>query len=116
MRYIALIYGDESAGAAMSPEEGQAMHTAYATYTEELAKSGVMLGGDALQPTSTATAVAVRDGETILTDGPYAETKEQLAGFYLYECKDLDEAVSWAARIPGAKTGTIEVRPIAVFE
>ena len=72
-------------------------------------------GGNALQPTATATSVRVRDGERLVTDGPFAETKEQLGGYYLLECKDLDEAIEWAARIPGAQTGTIEIRPIMEF-
>jgi hypothetical protein len=76
----------------------------------------VFVGGDGLQPAATATTVRVRDGERLLTDGPYAETKEQLGGFYMLECKDLDEALSWAARIPEAKTGSIEVRPVMVYD
>ena len=87
----------------------------YGDFTQSIVKSGNMRAGDALQPTSTATTVRVRDGKTLSTDGPFAETKEQLGGYYLIEAKDLDEATKIAARIPGARTGSIEVRPVIVF-
>jgi len=87
----------------------------YMDFTQSIVKSGNMRAGDALQPTSTATTVRVRDGKTTLTDGPFAETKEQLGGYYLVEAKDLDEASKIAARIPGARTGSVEVRPIRVY-
>ena len=88
------------------------MFAAYREYTQGIIKSGHMRAGDALQPTSTATTVRVRDGKTLTTDGPFAETKEQLGGYYLVEAKDLDEATKLAAGIPGARVGSIEVRPV----
>lgn len=111
-KYAALIYGDEAAGANMSPDDIAMMHQAYGTYTAAVQEAGVMDGGEALQATTTATTIRVRDGELSTTDGPFAETKEQLGGFYLFEVKDLDEAIEWAAKIPGAAYGSIEVRPI----
>ena len=116
MRYLLAIYGDESQRDAMTPEDGVAMMEAYNAYTQEVERAGVMLGGDGLQASSTATTVRVRDNERLITDGPFAETREQLAGFYLLECKDLDEAIEWAAKIPGAQSGTIEVRPVIDYE
>jgi hypothetical protein len=115
MRYLALIYSDETA--VWSDEKNQEVMNAYIAFGEEGGKAGVLTGvGEALQPTSTATTVRVRDGETVTTDGPFAETKEQLGGFYLFECKNLDQAIEWAAKIPGAEDGSIEVRPIMEFD
>jgi hypothetical protein len=88
----------------------------YVDFTQEVQDAGVMAGGEALQPIATATTVTVRDGKTELMDGPFAETKEQLGGFYILECKDLDEALKYAAKIPDAKYGRIEVRPIMVID
>src|ERR671921_291288 len=116
MRYMLSIYVDESAFADATPEERAAMTAGYAEYTEQAEAAGVLRGGDGLQPSSTATTVRVRDGEPLLTDGPFAETREQLGGFYLVDCGDLDEAVAWAAKIPGAQWGVVEVRPVMVFE
>jgi hypothetical protein len=116
MRYLLTIYGDESGFATATPEDVQQMMAAYGAVTEAMKEAGVMLGGEGLQPSSTATTVKVRDGETISTDGPFAETREQLGGYYLLDCKDLDEAIGWAARIPGASTGSIEVRPVMDYE
>jgi hypothetical protein len=116
VKYMAIIFNDESQYASATPEEIGAVFAAHGEFGEAAGKAGVFAGGDGLQPTATATTVRVRDGERLLTDGPYAETKEQLGGFYLLECKDLDEALSWAARIPEAKTGAIEVRPVMVYE
>jgi hypothetical protein len=115
MRYLCLIYLDEQADANMSEAEMGAFMEAYGKYTEELQGAGAMLAREALQPTSTATTVQVRNGSTLTTDGPFAETKEQLGGFYMIEAKDLDEAIGWAAKIPSAKGGSIEVRPIMEF-
>jgi hypothetical protein len=116
MKYILLIYGDETAGAKMSEAEQQAEMQAYYGYEAELAQNpGVRIAGEALHPTTSATTLRVRNGKTVTTDGPFAETKEQLGGFYYLECKDLDEAIAWAAKIPGAKDGTIEIRPIVDF-
>src|ERR671921_924299 len=113
---MAIIYNDESLYANATPEDIGAIFAAHGEFGEAAGKAGVMLGGDGLQPVATATTVRVRDGERLLTDGPYAETKEQLGGFYLLECKDLDDALNWAAQIPEAKTGAIEVRPIMDYE
>jgi hypothetical protein len=112
MRYALLIYGNEAMDATMTPAQGEAQMAAYNTYTEALGKAGLMRGGDALQPTATATTVRVRGGKTLTTDGPFAETKEQLGGFYLIECDNLDLAIEWAAKIPHAASASIEVRPI----
>jgi hypothetical protein len=115
MRYILLINTDESIEAHRSDEENEAVYNAYNAFTNEIRESGTYITGEALQPTATATTVRVRNGQTLTTDGPYAETKEQLGGFYMVECADLDEAIAWAAKIPGAKEGAIEVRPIMEF-
>jgi hypothetical protein len=113
MRYLLLIYGDEKRWTTMKPAERNEIMAAYGEFTRELMAAKAMLGGEPLQDTSTATNVRVRGGKTLTTDGPFAETKEQLGGFYMVEAKNLDEAVKWAAKIPAAKHGTIEVRPIA---
>ena len=111
MRYVALIYGSEAVAAIMSKAEHEAEMVAYNAFGKE--EAGYLLpGGEALHPTSAATTVRVREGKTLTTDGPFAETKEQLGGFYMLQCKDLDEAIAVAARIPGAKVGSIEIRPI----
>jgi hypothetical protein len=112
MRYILLICTDESAVSAVSPEEGAAMMGEYFAFAEEMGKRGVLQGGERLRPTTDATTVRLRDGEVITSDGPFAETKEQVGGYYVVDCKDLDEAIEVAAKIPGARIGTIEVRPI----
>ncbi len=111
MRYVALIYGNEAAAASMSKAEQEAEIVAYNAFGETEAEY-LQKGGEALHPTSAATTVRVREGKTLTTDGPFAETKEQLGGFYLLQCKDLDEAIQVAAKIPGAKVGSIEIRPI----
>ena len=115
MRYLCLIYLDEQAEAGKSEEEMGAIMEAYVKYTEELQGAGAMLAGEALQPTTTATTVQVRNSRTLTTDGPFAETKEQLGGFYMIEANNLDEAIAWAAKIPSATGGSIEVRPIMEF-
>jgi hypothetical protein len=116
MQYLLLIYENESASADMSAADKGKMFTDYMEFTRSIQASGNFRAGDALQPVSTATSVRVRDGKTLSTDGPFAETREQLGGYYLVEAKDLDEATAIAARIPSARWGTIEVRPIMVFE
>ncbi len=108
MQYLLLIYANESE----SPEPGPDMMKAYFAFNEDIVAAGNYKAGEALQPVSTATTVRVRDGKTMTTDGPFAETKEQLGGFYLVDAKDLDEAIAIAAKIPGAKHGSIEVRPL----
>jgi hypothetical protein len=110
MRYLLMIYGDESVD--LNPDEMQKVMGAYDAFTNEVKSAGAMQAAEALQPTATATTVRVRNGETLITDGPFADTKEQLGGFYLLDCKNLDEAVAYAAKIPGAQGGSIEVRPI----
>jgi hypothetical protein len=116
MRYLLSIYGDESGWNDVTPEQGAGIMAAYEAFGREAAAAGVLLGGDGLQPTSTATTVRVRDGERLLTDGPFAETREQLGGYYLVDVADLDEAIAWAAKIPGAAAGSVEVRPVMVYE
>ncbi len=107
MGYLLLIYGDES-----QRDESSDNMAPWSAYTQEVRDRGLFLGGEALQPTATATTVRVRDGKTVTTDGPFAETKEQLGGYYMLECKDLDEAIAYAAKIPSAPYGSIEVRPV----
>jgi hypothetical protein len=115
MQYLLLIYRNEAEQAKMDAATGQQMRTDYGAFTQSIIQSGNFKAGDALQPVSTATTVRVRDGKTLTTDGPFAETREQLGGYYLVEAKDLDAALAIAARIPGAKVGSIEVRPILVY-
>ena len=115
MKYLLLIYSDEKADANVSEAEMAAWMDEYNAYTDALQKSGIMLAGEALQPTATATTVRVKDGKKITTHGPFAETKEQLGGYYFVNCNNLDEAIEWAARCPGARVGSIEVRPIMDF-
>jgi hypothetical protein len=110
MQYLLLIAGDESV--VLSQSEGEAITAKWATFTEEIAARGVLRGGERLRPTADATTVQVRNGELLTTDGPFAETKEQLGGYYVVECENLDEAIEIAGRMPGALTGSIEVRPI----
>ena len=115
MKYVMMICSDEVAEAKMSPQEMGAMMQAYGAFTNEVTQAGIYHGGEALHPTTTATTVRVRGGEVLTTDGPFAETKEQLAGYYILECRDLDEAIEWAKRIPtGCKgrDGCIEIRPV----
>jgi len=112
MRYALLICTDETAFEAQSPEESEKMHSEYMKFGEEMTKRGVLLTGERLHPTTDATTVRVRDGEIVTSDGPFAETKEQMGGFYLVEAKNLDDAIEIAAKIPGARVGSIEVRPI----
>jgi hypothetical protein len=112
MRYALLICDEEKRQAEMSEEEAAAQMAAYAAFGEEMGARGVLGGGERLRPTTSATTVRVRDGEVLTTDGPFAETKEQMAGFYLVECHDLDQAIEIAAKIPSAQHGSIEVRPI----
>lgn len=114
MKYLCLIYDQESTLHAMSENEGSAFMGEYNTFTEKLIASGKMLGGEELSPVNTATTVRIRNGVQSTTDGPFAETKEQLGGFYLIDAVDLNEAIQIASRIPSARIGSIEVRPIMV--
>ena len=115
MHYLILIYGDEKAWNSLPPEEAQKEFAAYGAYTQELIAAGVSRGGAALAPVGTATTVRVSGGKTAMTDGPFAETKEQLGGYYLIEVPNLDEALKWAAKCPGARHGCVEVRPLAIL-
>ena len=115
MQYLLMIYQNEAEYAKNDAATTQKMLGEYQTFTQSIIQSGHFKGGDRLQPTTTATTVRVRDGKTLTTDGPFAETREQLAGYYMVDAKDLDSAISIAARIPGAKIGSIEVRPIWVY-
>jgi hypothetical protein len=112
MQYLLMIYANEANAQLATEGDQKAMFNAYGEFTASIIKSGHMRAGDALQPSSTATTVRVRDGKTLTTDGPFAETKEQLGGYYLIEAKDLDEAIKIGARIPSAQFGSIEVRPV----
>ena len=114
MQYMLLIY-DVEPTSAPSPEAMQAEIAEYNAFTKEVTDRKLMVSGEALHPTTTATTVRVRDGKRLTTDGPFAETKEVLGGFYIVNCKDLDEAIEVAAKIPGAKNGSIEVRPVVDF-
>jgi hypothetical protein len=111
VKYMMLLYADESRPDQFSDET----MAAYGAFTEEVQDKVVMLSGEALQTTESATSVRVRDGRVRTTDGPFAETKEQLGGFYILDCRDLDEAIAYAAKIPAASSGTVEVRPIMEF-
>ena len=115
MKYLCLIYDDEKKAVGMSKSDLDALMTDYYAFTEDIKKSGHYLAGEALKPVQTATSVRLRNGKLSTTDGPFAETKEQLGGFYMIEAKDLNEAIQIASKIPSAKTGTIEVRPVEVF-
>jgi len=115
MKYLLSLFVDESGRADMTPEEGQAVMARWDAYTQETRETGAFLGGEGLQPSETATTVRVTSGTPEITDGPFAETKEQLGGFYLLECKDLDEAIAWAKKIP-FEDGSIEVRPVMDYD
>ena len=115
MQYLCLIYEDEKQGMSMDEKAQKDLMDAYWAYTAALKDAGAFVAGEALTPTGTATTVRIRSGKTTTTDGPFAETKEQLGGFYLIDVPDLDAALKWAAKIPTAKTGSIEVRPIVKF-
>jgi hypothetical protein len=116
MRYLCLIYDEEKKLSAMPKSESDAFMGEYFTFTEGIKKSGHHLGGEALQPVHSATTVRVRNGKMSTTDGPFAETKEQLGGFYLINAKDLNDALQVASRIPSARLGSVEVRPIMEFD
>ena len=118
MKYIALLYGDPEvdAGPAPGTPEFMKMLSDYQSATAAMADAGVLVDSSPLQPPQTATTVRVRDGETLLSDGPFAEIKEQLGGYYILECEDRDAALRYAAMIPSAKYGSVEVRPVMVME
>ena len=112
MKYLALIYGEEGGWESLSEEERARVYERYGAFAREGREAGVVLGGDELAGTATATTVRVRGGQTEVTDGPYAEAKEALGGYFVLECASMDEALDWAARIPGAEHGAVEVRPV----
>ena len=112
MRYALLICTEEKQQAEMTEDEAGTQMAGYMAWGDEMAGRGVLQAGERLKPSATATTVRVRDGEVLTSDGPFAETKEQMAGFYVVDCKDLDEAIEVASKIPGAQIGSIEVRPI----
>ncbi|MES2193985.1 MAG: YciI family protein [Pseudomonadota bacterium] len=116
MQYLLMIYRSEAEFAKMNAAERKEMSAEYGAFTQSIIQSGHFKAGDGLQPTTTATTVRVRDGKTLTTDGPFAETREQLAGYYLVEASDLDTALAIAARIPEARKGSIEVRPIMIYD
>lgn len=116
MRYMLMIYSNEADEAKMAPADMGKLMEDYGTFTEELIGSGAMEGAERLQPISSATTIRVRDGKTVTTDGPFAETKEQIGGYYLIEAADLDAAIAWAAKVPTARYGSVEVRPIWEME
>jgi hypothetical protein len=116
MKYLCLIYDEESKRGTIPKEQMDAMMGEYGVFTEGIRKSGQYVAGEALQPTQNATTVRVRQGKISTTDGPFAETKEQLGGFYLINATDLNEAIQLASHIPSARTGSVEVRPVRVFD
>jgi hypothetical protein len=115
MKYLCLIYENEKSWETMPPADSEAIMNEYFTFTADLQKNGKLIAGEALQPTQTATTVRVRNGKVSTTDGPFVETKEQLGGFYLIEATDLNDAIQVASRIPSARLGAIEVRPVVDF-
>jgi len=112
MKYVLLMYANESEAPKLTAEEFKAVNLAWQAFSNEAAAAGVLLSNSGLSPVAAATTVRVRNNKTLTTDGPFAETHEQLAGYFLFECKDLDEAIGWAAKIPMAQYGSIEVRPV----
>ena len=116
MRYLCLIYENEKAFETLPPAESEAIIGEYFQFTDDIRKNGKYVAGEALHPTASATTVRVRNGKVSTTDGPFAETKEQLGGFYLIEARDLNEAIQVAAKIPSARIGSIEVRPVIDFD
>jgi len=115
MQYLLLIYTQEAIEAALSPEAQAAYMQGYFAFTKEIEDRKLLVGGEALQSVTTATTVRVRAGKTVITDGPFAKTKEQLGGYYLLDCANLDQAIEMAAKIPGAEHGSIEIRPLQSY-
>jgi hypothetical protein len=114
MQYILLIYGEESKWSKLTPDQLSQEMGAYMAYTQDLAKAGVLVAGDELQPVSTAKTLSVADGKQKVVDGPFAETKEALGGYYLIKAETIEDALAWAAKCPGARYGRIEVRPVVM--
>jgi hypothetical protein len=115
MQYMLLIYGDEKAWTSLPKAGRQAMYEAHMQYGKDMTEAGVLRGGSELAPTNSATTVRLKNGKPVSTDGPFAETKEQLGGYYLIECANLDEAIRWAGRCPSIEGGSIEVRPLVAM-
>jgi hypothetical protein len=117
MRFLLLLYGDETKWIGLSPEEAQQSVEVWNAYGQQMTDAGVLVSGEALAPTTEATTVRVSEQEPIRTDGPFAETREQLGGYYLLDCKDIDEAAVWAAKVPDlGEGGSVEVRPVVDWE
>jgi hypothetical protein len=116
MRYMLQIYSPEGYYDSLPAEQRESIYREYFAFTRDLGERGILVGAHELEPVSTATSVRVRDGETLVTDGPFAETKERLGGYYVIDAETLDEALEWAARIPSARHGTIEVRPVVMHD
>jgi hypothetical protein len=116
VEYLALIYADETAWEGFSDDERSAAYEQYTEFARAAGDAGVLVGGEELGPTSSATTVRIRDGRELVTDGPYAEAKEALGGYFILDCASFDDALTWAARIPGASHGAVEVRPVHVDE
>jgi hypothetical protein len=117
MKYMLLLYGDETRWEHMTPEDSAEDMKAWGAFYEQLAAGGAFIAGEGLQPTAAATTVRIKDGEPVHSDGPFAETREQLGGFYLLDCKDMDEALAWAAKVPDlGEGGSVEVRPVMDYE
>jgi hypothetical protein len=112
VQFMALIYGEEGRWESLSEDDRRAVYARYGAFADEARAAGVLAGGEELGATSGATTVRIRDGQALVTDGPYAETKEALGGFFLLECASWDDALDWAAKIPGAESGAVEVRPV----
>ncbi|MCA8961311.1 MAG: YciI family protein [Planctomycetes bacterium] len=112
MKYMLLINSEESYYETVTEQEIGELMAAYGKFSQELAESGALVSGERLQPVATATTVRVRDGKTLTTDGPFAETKEQMGGFYMIDVENLDDAIAWAARVPSATYGSVEIRPV----
>ena len=115
MKFMLLLWGDESHWADMSEEEAAAEMARWEDYSAQLVAVGAMVSGEGLQPSATSKTLRIENGERVVTDGPYAETKEQLGGFYVIECASMDEAIEWAAKVPSAERGSTEIRPVVVF-
>ena len=115
MQFLLLIHADERAQARFTPEQSQAQFAAYMKYTNDLVHAGVMRGGDPLKPSEGGAKVTVKDGKTRVVDGPFTESKEVLGGYYMIECSSRDDAIAWAAKCPGAREGTMEVREVMVI-
>jgi hypothetical protein len=116
MKFTLLLWGDEGQWANMSEEETAAEMERWNDYTNQLVAAGAMVSGEGLDPSTASKILRIENGERVVTDGPYAETKEQLGGFYVIECASMDEALEWAAKLPSAQHGTTEVRPVLAYE